>query len=98
MGDEAGALRIMTPEIEMTVRNEFLCRAVADGFALLGRKADALRWLRAAVEYGFINYPNLSVHDGFLESVRAEPEFQALMAEVKPRWEAVVGWERGLVT
>ena len=32
----------------------------------------------------------------FLESVRAEPEFQALMADLKPRWEAVIEWERGL--
>lgn len=58
----------MTPEVEEAIRNEFLCRIVADAFALLGRKADALRWLRAAVGYGFINYPNLSVHGGFLES------------------------------
>ena len=50
--------------------------------------------MRTAIEHGFIHYPHLS--DVFLESLRAEPEFQALMAELKPRWEAVVEWERGL--
>ncbi len=25
-----------------------------------------------------------------------EPEFQALMAELKPRWEALIEWERSL--
>ncbi len=52
--------------------------------------------MRTAIEHGFINYPNLSEGALFLESLRAEPEFQALMAELKPRWEALVQWERGL--
>lgn len=29
----------------------------------------------------------------FLESVRGEPEFRALMDELEPRWEAIVEWE-----
>ena len=52
--------------------------------------------MRTAIEHGFINYPNLSEGALFLESLRAEPEFQALMAELKPRWEALVEWEQSL--
>ena len=52
--------------------------------------------MRTAIDHGFINYPNLNEVDVFLEGLRSEPEFQALMAELKPRWEAVVEWERGL--
>ena len=44
----------------------------------------------------FISFPNLSEGDVSLASLRAEPEFQALMAELKPGWEAVVEWERSL--
>ena len=69
---------------------------MAEGYALLGRKTDALRWLRTAVERGFIHYPNLSEGAAFLASLRSEPEFKALMVEVKPRWEALIEWERGL--
>ena len=69
---------------------------MADGYALLGRKDDAVLALRAAVRFGFINYPNLTAGGTLLESLRADPEYQALVSEVKPRWEAVVAWERGL--
>ena len=69
---------------------------MAAGYAILGCKREAIRSLCTAVELGFINYPNLSADADFLESLRDDPEFQALMAEVKPRWEAVVEWERGL--
>ncbi len=68
---------------------------LADGYALIGRRADAQRWVRKAIELGFINYPFLAEHDAFLGEVRNEPGFRQLLAEVKPRWEAVVEWERG---
>jgi TolB-like protein len=90
-GDEEGALRIATPEMKKTVQNEMAARMMAAGSAILGRTHDAIRWLRAAVELGFINYPNLSADAAVFESLRGEPEFQALMAG-----EAVVDWEQGL--
>ena len=62
---------------------------LADGFALIGRRDDALRWLREAVARGFINYPKLSRHDPFLESIRGDAEFEALMQQVKQRWQAL---------
>ncbi len=95
-GNEKEAVRVATPEMEQAVHNDHACRMTADAYALLGRKDDALRWVRTAIEHGFINYPNLSEGAAFLESLRAEPEFQALMAKVKPRGELVVAWERGL--
>ena len=45
--------------------------------------------------HGFINYPFLAEHDPFLASVRPKPAFQALLAEIKGRWESVIAWERG---
>ena len=93
---EEEALRIATPEMEQAINNDQACRMTADAYALLGRKGEALRWVRTAIEHGFINYPNLSEGALFLESLRAEPESQALMAELKPRWEALIEWERGL--
>jgi len=95
-GDEEGALRIGTADMERSVRNEQTCLMMAEGYALLGRKDDAMRRLRAAVQNGAINYPYVSTHSDFLAGIRDEPEFQALMAEVEPRWEAALEWERGL--
>ena len=45
-----------------------------------------------------VHYPYYAQHCPFLEGVRADPGFQQLMGEVKPRWEALVEWERGLAS
>jgi tetratricopeptide (TPR) repeat protein len=91
--DEAGASRVMTPEIEQAVTNEFFCLMMAQGHALLGRRDAAIRMLRAAIRLGFINYPGLTAEGSYLESLNSNLAFQALLAEVRPRWERVVLWE-----
>ena len=63
-------------------------RACAPGYALVGRRDDALRWLREAVERGFINHPFLARLDPFLESIRGDAEYKALMQQVQRRWQA----------
>jgi serine/threonine protein kinase len=94
-GDADGALRVITPEMERSFSNEFLCLMIATGYAWLDRKDDAVRMLRAAVGLGFINYPHLTA-SALAESLKTHREYEALVAAVKPRWEAVVAWERGL--
>jgi hypothetical protein len=64
---------------------------LAAGYALLGRRDDSLRWLRRAVNQGFINYPMLSTLDPLLESMRGDAEYQALMQHVQRRWQAFSG-------
>jgi len=76
------------------IQNEFAAMFTADAFALIGRHDDAVHWVRAAVDHGFINHPFLAEHDPFLTEVRDEPGFLQLLEEVRPRWEAVVEWER----
>ncbi|MGQ0734820.1 MAG: protein kinase domain-containing protein [Acidobacteriota bacterium] len=93
-GDADGALEVGTAEMERAITNEFFCRMMADGYALLGRTDDAVRALRNAVQLGFINYPSLTADSTPLATLRTSTEFQALLAEVKPRWERVVAWER----
>jgi eukaryotic-like serine/threonine-protein kinase len=61
---------------------------LADGYALIGRRDDAVRWLGRAVDQGFINYPILSKLDPLLESIRGDAEFQTLMEQVQRRWQA----------
>ena len=60
---------------------EYLAWYLAGGYALIGRRDDALRWLRQAIELGFINYPLLATHDPFLESLRGDAEYEALMQQ-----------------
>jgi hypothetical protein len=67
---------------------EYLAWFLAEGYALIGRRDDALRWLRRAVYRGFINCPVLATHDPFLASLRGDAEFEELMQQVQRRWRA----------
>jgi eukaryotic-like serine/threonine-protein kinase len=94
----SGANALPDPDqMRATLRNEFAACFMADAYALAGQTDDALEWLRTSIRYGLINYPFLTEHDPFLRPLRSDPRFQALMEEVRPRWEAVVDWERRTV-
>jgi non-specific serine/threonine protein kinase len=89
-GDAEGAVRQVTPQLEQAASwTEYLALFLADGYALIGDRDAALRWLRTAVAQGFINYPYLVTRDPFLASLRSDPRLAELMRGVKARWEAL---------
>jgi serine/threonine protein kinase/tetratricopeptide (TPR) repeat protein len=55
-------------------------------YALLGDKQHALVWLRRTVALGNMNYPWFQ-RDKNYDSLRSDPQYQAIMADVKKRWE-----------
>ena len=88
-GDADGAVANVTPLLEQSAHwVEYLGWILADGYALIGHRDSALRWLREAVERGFINYPFFATRDPFLEPLRGDAGFEALMQQVKRRWQA----------
>jgi serine/threonine protein kinase len=88
-GDADAAVSHVTPLLEQSARwVEYLAWILADGYALIGRRDDAIRWLRQAIECGFINYPLLATHDPFLAPLRGDADFEALMQQVHRRWQA----------
>ncbi len=56
-------------------------------YALLGDRENALAWLKRTVELGDVNYPWFE-HDKNYDSLRADPEYQSIMAGVRQRWQA----------
>ena len=58
---------------------------VASTFALADMKAEAVEWVRHAVDGGFLNYPWLADHDPFLTRYRDDPEYRAILGEVEER-------------
>jgi tetratricopeptide (TPR) repeat protein len=62
--------------------------AFASIFALQGKRAEAVHWLRKTVETGMPDYP-LFARDPNFARVRASAEFVQFMAELKPRYEAM---------
>ena len=54
-------------------------RFLAQAFALADQRPAALRWLRIAIDRGFINYPFLARHDPCLKRLRRDARFQRLL-------------------
>lgn len=55
-------------------------------YALLGKRSEALEWLRRTVALGDVNYPWFQ-RDKNYDSLRADPEYQRIMTDVRRRWE-----------
>jgi TolB-like protein len=93
-GDRDGAQRVATREIEEGISNEFLCIILAQAYARLVRRDDALRMVQAAVRLGFINHPYLTTEAVLVQCLKGVPGYEALVSEIEPRWQRVVEWER----
>ncbi len=86
--ERENALREMTPDFERTCQRDLeWSYHIAEAFALLSEKKEALDWLENAVNRGFINYPFMNRHDWFLDNIRGEERFKKLMERVKYEWE-----------
>jgi tetratricopeptide (TPR) repeat protein len=87
-GQKAQALASVTEDLkEYSKTDEQESWTLADCYALIGEKEEAIRWLEIAVSRGFVNYPFISKYDPFLENIRGEERFKKLMERVKYEWE-----------
>ena len=60
---------------------------MADFYSLMNQKDEAFFWLEHAVGKGFINYPLFHTYDPFLDNMRVDKRFDALMLEVKRHYD-----------
>jgi tetratricopeptide (TPR) repeat protein len=89
--DRDAALAAVTPQLLAEARwDQHASWWMASAYALIDEREAALDWLRNATRLGYINYPFLSQHDPFLDSLRVDGRFWVLMHEVKGRWERFV--------
>ncbi len=90
--EKTEALRLATEAFKATgSKDSQYSRFLAEGFALLNEKEEALYWLENAVKLGFTNYPFFAKHDPFLENLRGDVRYEKLMARVKTEWHKVTG-------
>lgn len=88
-GQEAQA--VLRPQLGgVAGASDVFPRLLAQGFAWAGMRAPALKWLRTAVDRGFINYPFLARHDPSFKAFRTDPKFRELLDVVRVRWERFV--------
>ncbi len=65
------------------------CWMLAGCYALVDEVDAGIEWVQAAVNLGFINHELLAERDPFLESLRADPRYQALRSDVAHRTQAI---------
>jgi hypothetical protein len=58
-------------------------RAIAQSWALVGDRQQALEWLERAIGLGLLNHPYLAQHDWLLDRIRDDPHFTALLDRVR---------------
>ncbi len=88
-GNKEAALAVLNDDLTAAVREDYQYSwSMAECFALMGDAGQSIEWLSGAVNQGFWNYPLLAELDPLLAGVRDEQRFQALMADLKQKWEA----------
>jgi hypothetical protein len=60
---------------------------LASAHAAVGATEEALLWLDRAIDRGMINYPFLSEHDRYLDSIRGDVRFGRAMERARREWE-----------
>jgi eukaryotic-like serine/threonine-protein kinase len=55
-------------------------------YALLGDRQRAVEWLKRTAALGDVNYPWFAIDKNY-DKVRNDPEYQAVMAQIRQRWE-----------
>jgi hypothetical protein len=87
-GEAAAADALVTEAWTETIWSDFqYAHMMAQAQALLGRRDEALRWLRRATDRGMIHYPFFAERDPLLANLRGDPRFAALLESVRARWE-----------
>jgi TolB-like protein/Flp pilus assembly protein TadD len=87
-GDREAARSELTGEFrEWCWQERAWSGCIASALALLGEKEESLTWLEHAVVCGNINYPLFSERDPWLENIRGEERFKALMLRARRDWE-----------
>ncbi|NIO37178.1 protein kinase [Candidatus Bathyarchaeota archaeon] len=87
-GDKDKAVQEMSPDFQEWCRREAGWSSfIADSFALLNEKEEALDWLEHSVNQGYIDYPYFTKKDPYLDNIRGEERFKKLMERVKHEWE-----------
>lgn len=80
----------ITSELRAAAKNsELLSREITHSLALAGETDEALDWLENTVRIGNVNYPFWAQHNVWVDSIRGNSRFDAIMRDVEREWMSV---------
>ncbi|MBT8108540.1 MAG: winged helix-turn-helix domain-containing protein [Gammaproteobacteria bacterium] len=89
-GEPEAAREAVTDELRAAAMNtELISRELTHCHALVGETEEALSWLENTVRIGNINYPFWSQHNEWVDSIRGNSRFDAIMRDVEQEWMSV---------
>ena len=89
-GEPEAARKVLTDELRAAAKNsELLSREITHSLALAGETDEALDWLENTVRIGNVNYPFWAQHNEWVDSIRSNQRFDAIMRDVEREWLSV---------
>jgi len=86
-GEPEAAKKAVTDELRAAATNvELISRELTHCLALAGETDEALSWLENTVRIGNINFPFWTQHNEWVDSIRGDSRFDAIMREVEQEW------------
>jgi serine/threonine-protein kinase len=86
LGRKAEAQELLTTITSTTYKDHHLAYSIGAALAQLGNMPEAIRWLRKAVDEGFVCYPWYA-RDPMLKPLSGDAEFQRMMQQMRATWE-----------
>ncbi len=88
-GQPQDAEACFDPDLLDRARNvEFWSAYVAEFYALIDKKPQAIDWLETAFHKGFWNYPYVARHSTIFRKLDGDPRFSDLLGRMKAAWES----------
>ena len=89
-GERDEVARLLSPPLLAALEGDpQYCWFLAQCCALAGDVDGGIRWVETAVSRGLFNHPLLSARDPFLENLRGDPRYPAVMADAEQRMRAL---------
>jgi len=80
----------ITSKLRAAAQNsELLSREITHSLALAGETDEALDWLENTVRIGNVNYPFWAHHNEWVDSIRGNSRFDAILRDVEREWMSV---------
>jgi serine/threonine protein kinase/tetratricopeptide (TPR) repeat protein len=88
-GDVESVRAGFTKEVMALAQVDEGCTYMAGAaYAIVGDQEEALRWFKHMIrDRGFVAWPYFSDRDPFMASLKGDPDYESLLAEMKSKWQ-----------